>query len=123
MIYAWRYPQRVHRSVMLGANPPGNFLWDAKTTGEQIERCAALCAEDASCHGRTRISRRRSLGVRRCPDSWWFLPIRKGNVQLGAFFGLGMRPPTERGPSAGHGRSTRCSRPTRATAAGHGLLS
>jgi pimeloyl-ACP methyl ester carboxylesterase len=29
MIYAWRYPQRIHRSVMIGVNPPGNFLWDA----------------------------------------------------------------------------------------------
>ena len=44
MIYAWRYPQRIHRSVMIGVNPPGHFLWDAKTTGEQIERYAALCA-------------------------------------------------------------------------------
>ena len=47
MIYAWRYPKRIHRSVMIGVNPPGNFLWDAKTTGEQIEPYAALCAKDA----------------------------------------------------------------------------
>ena len=36
MIYAWRYPQSIHRSVMIAVNPPGNFLWNAKTTGEQI---------------------------------------------------------------------------------------
>ena len=45
MIYAWRYPQRIHRSVMIGVNPPGDFLWDAKTTGEQIGRYASLCAQ------------------------------------------------------------------------------
>ncbi len=45
MIYAWRYPQSIHRSVMIGVNPPGNFLWNAKTTGEQIRRYAALCAQ------------------------------------------------------------------------------
>src|SRR5919197_722049 len=38
MIYAWRYPKRIHRSVMIGVNPPGAFLWDAKTTGEKIRR-------------------------------------------------------------------------------------
>ena len=43
MIYAWRYPSRVHRSVMIGVNPPGGFLWDAKTIGEQIRKYAALC--------------------------------------------------------------------------------
>ena len=53
MIYAWRYPKRIHRSVMIGVNPPGNFLWDAKTTGVQIERYAALCANDPSCRART----------------------------------------------------------------------
>jgi pimeloyl-ACP methyl ester carboxylesterase len=89
MIYAWRYPDRVHRSVMLGANPPGNFLWDAKTTGEQIRRYAALCAEDASCHGRTPdLAASIHSASTQMPDHWWFLPIRKGNVQLGAFFGL-----------------------------------
>ena len=28
MIYSWRHPQSVHRSVMIGVNPPGHFLWD-----------------------------------------------------------------------------------------------
>ena len=40
MIYAWRYPQSIHRSVMVAANPPGNYLWNAKTTDEQIHRYA-----------------------------------------------------------------------------------
>ena len=38
MIYAWRYPKSIHRSVMIGVNPPGHFLWDPKTTDEQIRR-------------------------------------------------------------------------------------
>ena len=33
---------------MIGVNPPGHFVWDAKTTGEQIRRYAALCAADAA---------------------------------------------------------------------------
>ena len=44
IIYSWRYPDAVHRSVMIGVNPPGHFLWDARTTDEQIGRYAALCA-------------------------------------------------------------------------------
>ena len=59
MIYAWRYPKSIHRSVMIGVNPPGNFLWDAKTTGEQIRRYAAICAQDTSCRNRTPDSPRR----------------------------------------------------------------
>ena len=53
MIYSWRYPKSIHRSVMIGVNPPGHFVWDAKTTDEQIRRYAALCAKDSSCRSRT----------------------------------------------------------------------
>ncbi|HET7767879.1 MAG TPA: alpha/beta fold hydrolase, partial [Chloroflexota bacterium] len=53
LIYAWRYPERIHRSVMIGVNPPGHFLWDARTMDEQIGRYAALCAGDARCRVRT----------------------------------------------------------------------
>ncbi len=90
MIYSWRYPQRIHRSVMIGVNPPGDFLWDAKTTGEQIRRYAALCAEGRELpQPHTAISLRR---IRRrpphVPEHWWFLPIKRGQRPLASFFGL-----------------------------------
>ena len=45
IIYSWRYPDSIHRSMMIGVNPPGHFLWDPRTTDEQIGRYAALCAK------------------------------------------------------------------------------
>jgi pimeloyl-ACP methyl ester carboxylesterase len=89
MVYAWRYPKRIHRSVMIGVNPPGNFLWDAETTGEQVGRYAALCAKDASCRSRTPdLAASIHSAYEHVPGKWWFLPIKKGNVELGAFWGL-----------------------------------
>jgi pimeloyl-ACP methyl ester carboxylesterase len=102
MIYAWRHPQRIHRSVMIGVNPPGNFLWDAKTTGEQIDRYAALCAEDASCRSRTPdLAASIHSAYEHIPSRWWFLPIREGNVKLGVFFGLIHATTDGAGPLAG----------------------
>jgi pimeloyl-ACP methyl ester carboxylesterase len=89
MIYAWRYPQSVHRSVMIGVNPPGNFLWDAKTTGEQIHRYAALCAHANDCRARTHdLSASVHSAYDHVPSRFWFLPIKKGNVRVAGFFGL-----------------------------------
>ena len=65
MIYAWRYPKSIHRSVMIGVNPPGHFLWDPKTTDEQIGRYAALCAQDAELPRADRRPRRVDAGARR----------------------------------------------------------
>ena len=64
MIYAWRYPESVHRSVMIGVNPPGHFVWDEKTINEQIGRYAELCSQDESCSGRTETWPRRSAAPR-----------------------------------------------------------
>jgi pimeloyl-ACP methyl ester carboxylesterase len=89
LIYGWRYPTRIHRSVMIGANPPGHFLWDAKTTGEQLRRYAALCEQDSSCRSRTRdLAGSVRFAYADLPDRWWFLPIKQGNVETAAFMGL-----------------------------------
>src|SRR5829696_5580743 len=83
MIYAWRYPKSIHRSVMVAVNPPGNFLLDADTTDEQIGRYAALCADDDSCRTRTddlaATMRRTAADI---PDRWLFLPIKDANVRV-----------------------------------------
>ncbi len=89
LIYAWRYPGSIHRSVMIGANPPGHFLWDAKTTDEQLGRYAALCAKDDACRGRTDDlagSIRRTAAD--LPDRWLSLPIEASNVRIFSFYGL-----------------------------------
>jgi uncharacterized membrane protein YdfJ with MMPL/SSD domain/pimeloyl-ACP methyl ester carboxylesterase len=89
MIYSWRYPQRVHRSVMLGVNPPGHFLWDARTTGDQVRTYAALCAHDASCRARTPdLAASLHTAFAHMPHRFWFLPIRAGDAKAAAFFGL-----------------------------------
>ena len=89
MIYAWRYPQSIHRSVMIGVNPPGKFLWDAKTTGEQIGRYAALCAQASDCRSRTHdLAASVHSAYDHIPSRFWFLPIKKGNVRVAGFFGL-----------------------------------
>ena len=89
MIYAWRYPKSIHRSVMIGVNPPGKFLWDAKTTGEQIRRYAALCARDASCRTRTPdLAASLKSSFAHVPGHWLFLPIKKGDAKAAGFFGL-----------------------------------
>jgi pimeloyl-ACP methyl ester carboxylesterase len=89
MVYAWRYPGSIHRSVMIGVNPPGHFLWDAKTTDEQVARYAALCSKDDTCSRRTgdlAASLRETAAD--MPDRWFFLPIKTGNVRVASFWGL-----------------------------------
>jgi pimeloyl-ACP methyl ester carboxylesterase len=89
LIYSWRHPHSIHRSVMIGVNPPGHFVWDGATTDAQIRRYARLCAKASACRSRTRdLAATMRSQARALPDHWMFLPIHKGNARVGSFFGL-----------------------------------
>ena len=89
LIYAWRYPESIHRSVLIAANPPGHYFWDAKTTDEQIARYAELCADDASCRARTDdLAASLAQTNEDIPGRWGFLPIEESSVRIASFFGL-----------------------------------
>ena len=87
MIYAWRYPDNVHRSVMIAVNPPGHFVWDEETFGEQMQRYADHCSQDESCSGRTEDFAATMTGTE-IPDDWFFLPIADGTTRVGTFYSL-----------------------------------
>lgn len=89
MIYAWRHPEVISRSVMVAVNPPGGFLWYADLTDEQIRRFARLCAADDACRTRTDdLAETMASVADDVPDRWLFLPIKEGNVRAIALFGL-----------------------------------
>lgn len=56
--YARRHPKRIERSVMLGANPPGHFVFSAEVNDKVITRLAAICAQDAVCSAYTKDLKR-----------------------------------------------------------------
>jgi uncharacterized membrane protein YdfJ with MMPL/SSD domain/pimeloyl-ACP methyl ester carboxylesterase len=89
MIYAWRYPRSIHRSVLIAVNPPGHFLWDPKATDELLGRYSRLCAEDSSCSKRTdNLAASMRKTAAHMPDRFWGLPISAGNAKLASFYGL-----------------------------------
>ena len=89
MIYAWRYPNDVERSVMIGVNPPGHFLFSGTETDQGIERYSALCAQDPSCRSRTAdLAATVRNTAAHTPSRWFFLPIKPGNVRVATFLGM-----------------------------------
>ncbi len=89
MIYSWMYPKNVDRSVMVGVNPPGNFIYSGAEIDQGIERYSALCAQQPSCAARTKnLAASMQHTVAHMPSSWFSLPIEPGNVLVGTFLGL-----------------------------------
>jgi pimeloyl-ACP methyl ester carboxylesterase len=89
MIYGWRYPKSIHRSAMVGVNPPGHFLWDPKVTDEQLDYYSGLCARDEECSTRIDdLAGSMRATAANLPDHWLFLPIKDGNVRAASMWGL-----------------------------------
>ena len=89
MIYQWRYPNSVDRSVMVGVNPPGNFIYSGAEIDQGIERYSALCAQQPACRARTNnLAASMQHTAADMPSSWYSLPIKPGNVLVGTFLGL-----------------------------------
>jgi len=42
LIYGYKYPNSINRSVMVGANPPGHFIWDGNKTEQILNRYDSL---------------------------------------------------------------------------------
>ena len=89
MTYQWRYPNSVDRSVMIGVNPPGNFIYSGAEIDQGIERYSALCAQQPACRARTgNLAASMQHTAAQMPSRWYFLPIKPGNVRVGTFLGL-----------------------------------
>jgi pimeloyl-ACP methyl ester carboxylesterase len=89
LVYAWRHPSSLHRSAMVGVNPPGHYLWDTKTSDEQLRRYGRLCAADTTCSGKTdNLVASMQRENAHLPGRFWFLPIQRGNVRLASTFGI-----------------------------------
>lgn len=88
-IYSWRYPGNVDSSVLIGVNPPGNFVYNGAVLDQQLEHYSTLCAQDPACRagtGNLAASMRRTAA--NPPSRWLFLPIKPGNVLLTTQFGM-----------------------------------
>jgi pimeloyl-ACP methyl ester carboxylesterase len=101
LLYAWQHPERIHRSVMTGVNPPGNFLLDPATTDEQVGRYAARCAADETCRARTDdlAATVRSVAAD-VPTRWLLWRIEPANIQAATAVGLTEPNPTLLPPGA-----------------------
>jgi pimeloyl-ACP methyl ester carboxylesterase len=85
-VYAYRHPQSLLRSAMIGVNPPGHFLWLPRDVDEQVEYYADLCRKDAGCAARLPDLAGTMRNVNQnMPRSWLGVPIDPGKVRLIAF--------------------------------------
>jgi pimeloyl-ACP methyl ester carboxylesterase len=85
-LYGLTYPEHVHRSIMIGAGSPGNFMWDPQTVDEQLNAYAKLWSRDSIISARCPdliVAMRRALQT--MPKKWLFFFLNPGKIKITAF--------------------------------------
>jgi pimeloyl-ACP methyl ester carboxylesterase len=88
-LYGLKHPNSLHRTIMIGATPPGHFGWEPEVIDSQIEHYARLCASDINCSRRTSdLTKTMKNVIKNMPDSWLAFDINKSKVKLATFISL-----------------------------------
>ena len=85
-LYGVIYPKSIWRSVMIGVNPPGHFLWEPKVVDAQLHRYAELWSKDSAMSARTPDLTKCMWNVlHNMPRRWLFFGINPGKVRAVTF--------------------------------------
>lgn len=75
-----------HRSIMIGVNPPGRFVWDAATIDSQLRYYSDLWSKDSAISQQTPDLYETMKKVsRNLPDHWLMFSINPGKVRTVTF--------------------------------------
>ena len=82
-IYAYLYPDKINRALMIGMNPPGNFVYDRYALDDLFHHLSDLCTKDPDCSARTSDLAQAFYDVNHdMPKRWLFLPIDNGSLRM-----------------------------------------
>lgn len=85
-LYGVNYPKSIHRSVMIGVNPPGHFVWNPQTVDAQLNRYSELWSKDPEMAARTPdLAKCMRDVLHNMPRRWLFFNINPGKVKAVTF--------------------------------------
>jgi pimeloyl-ACP methyl ester carboxylesterase len=84
--YASLHGDSLYRSVMIGVNPPGRFVWEPAMVDAQIEHYSRLWADDPALRARLgNLAEVMCKVAHAMPPRWRSFPIDPGKVNAVAF--------------------------------------
>ena len=83
-LYSNQHPERIHRSAMVGVNPPGHFVWEPDMIDAQIKQYAQLYAQ-TNAPRTTDLAKTLFDISHNMPQRWLFFKIDPGKVKSVSF--------------------------------------
>ncbi len=85
-IYGIKHPERINKSVMIGVNPPGRFVWESDETDYLIRYYSKLWQDDPEMKIKSPDLEKTIRNVlQNMPEKWLFFSISQSKVKLVSF--------------------------------------
>lgn len=81
LLYSYRYPEVIHRTVMNGANPPGHFLWYPQKTEEILDKWESIYTNN----NQGLVKENMRIALDNMPEKWSFFKMDKDKIKSGTF--------------------------------------
>ena len=85
LLYAQTHPERVHRSLLLGVNPPGRFVWDPAIVDSQLADWGVLWAASGGPCRHADLAATISAALGRLPHRWLGRRLDVGKAKILTF--------------------------------------
>lgn len=85
LLYGYKYPSNVNRSVMAGVNPPGHFVWYPEKTEEIIERYDSLLKNNKTYPYNITIREAIEKSFTNIPERWTIFRLDADKIKAASF--------------------------------------
>jgi pimeloyl-ACP methyl ester carboxylesterase len=84
LLYSYKYPNSIHRSVVAGANPPGHFLWYPEKTEEILN----IWEEKYKAQGMGSLKEAIQKSFDNMPEKWSFYKLDSDKIKTVTFLSM-----------------------------------
>ncbi len=84
LLYSYRYPESIKRSLMFGVNPPGHCIWYPEMTTRIIQRYDSI-NKVQSGSGNISIEENIKQSFKKMPERWSLFKLDADKIKMGTF--------------------------------------
>lgn len=88
LLYSYKYPEVIKKSVMIGANPPGHFIWSPKKTEQILDKYDSIYKSQNKETNRIAIKEIMKSAFEKMPKKWSIFNLDADKIKAGTFSAL-----------------------------------
>lgn len=88
LLYSYKYPEVIKRTIMIGANPPGHFIWFPDKTEQIIDLYDSLYKTQNNAGYKGSIKAAMKKAFEKMPRRWSLFKLDADKIKAGTFVAL-----------------------------------